>query len=406
MPFPADDLAFLADCSELCTEVQKQGITRRWLALARGLIGGPSDFTFVDSDATNSNVNLAYNNATLILTYGGTDNGDQALRYVLAAFAGPSSQNDWGTNRQFETFARKGIELFLREGLYPLRRILLTGHSYGGAAAEIAAGYFRQVYPEAEICFVTFGAPRPANFRLAGRLAGVTTRRLVNSGDPVPSVPPKDLPSLQGAGVFISPAAGFQGLMLPVGGSHLEWTHPCQGVELTPYGQRILRSSQWPDQSLFHQLTPAGAARILEGIPNHYTTEYTRRLRSFIVPAPAVPQLLNAVLPPSSSAEEPKPKEIGMPFIPPVIVKIPPEYRLKGQKVGTHYFVVWRSRIIMEARNLSSAKAIARRFNSMLVGLQRCVNWHSANAANSFTEYLAAASSMGFGFSPPITILP
>lgn len=64
-------------------------------------------------------------------------------------------------------------------------RIVLCGHSLGGALANLAA------IDRPESLLVTFGAPRVGDSRFADLLAAVAVRRYVNCCDIVPRVPPR-----------------------------------------------------------------------------------------------------------------------------------------------------------------------------------------------------------------------
>ncbi|PSC69206.1 alpha beta-hydrolase [Micractinium conductrix] len=70
-------------------------------------------------------------------------------------------------------------------------RILVTGHSLGGALAMLAAYDIAEAFPEAEVTVVTFGAPRVGNraFAALHRARVPHAFQLVNDQDPVPRVP-------------------------------------------------------------------------------------------------------------------------------------------------------------------------------------------------------------------------
>lgn len=77
-------------------------------------------------------------------------------------------------------------------GFYPGAEIYLTGHSLGGALAVLCAmKFYRIKLPLAGV--VTFGQPRVGNRAFAQAYNAVLkdcTLALVNSGDPVPLLPP------------------------------------------------------------------------------------------------------------------------------------------------------------------------------------------------------------------------
>lgn len=75
--------------------------------------------------------------------------------------------------------------------LPPGARVILSGHSLGGAVATIIAYWLGGCGYEIEAVF-TFGSPRVANGpwqRAYNRQLGSRTFRIVNAGDPVPHVP-------------------------------------------------------------------------------------------------------------------------------------------------------------------------------------------------------------------------
>lgn len=72
----------------------------------------------------------------------------------------------------------------------PSKPIILVGHSYGGAVGCLLASEYRIGRPGREISLLTFGMPKPGDFRLHDILSTVRQVHIVNRGDPVPSLPP------------------------------------------------------------------------------------------------------------------------------------------------------------------------------------------------------------------------
>jgi len=68
------------------------------------------------------------------------------------------------------------------------RRIILTGHSLGGALALVTAGLMAGEGASPALV-VTFGAPRAAAATMASLLSPVAMRQYHNGNDPVPDVP-------------------------------------------------------------------------------------------------------------------------------------------------------------------------------------------------------------------------
>lgn len=71
------------------------------------------------------------------------------------------------------------------------RRVVVAGHSMGGAAATIMASLLNNLmFSEVDIELVTFGCPRVGNKKFLSTLTGIKSiRRHVNNSDFVPKVP-------------------------------------------------------------------------------------------------------------------------------------------------------------------------------------------------------------------------
>lgn len=130
---------------------------------------------------------------------------------IIIAFCGSESIVDWKQNIDFilrpfpqnrkckvhsgflECFLsvknkiNKILELIQNEKL----PVFFTGHSLGGAIATLAAVDAKMSYQNLNITCVTFGSPKPGdkNFSLLYSSLGISTYRVVNSNDIVPSLP-------------------------------------------------------------------------------------------------------------------------------------------------------------------------------------------------------------------------
>ncbi|MFJ4547066.1 lipase family protein [Pseudomonas sp. NPDC088885] len=105
------------------------------------------------------------------------------------------------------------------ERFYSGQKLLITGHSLGGAIALILSEMLRrnQRYLP-QIVLYTYGAPRAGDTTFIDSAKALTHHRIVNQNDPVPSVPatwmntfanPKPMYIANGAVLVITPAAGF-----------------------------------------------------------------------------------------------------------------------------------------------------------------------------------------------------
>ena len=75
------------------------------------------------------------------------------------------------------------------EGLNPERKLIITGHSLGGATATLIADLLWESGNK-NIALITAGAPRPGGRRLRKRLQGLEQYRFVHGNDIVPLTPP------------------------------------------------------------------------------------------------------------------------------------------------------------------------------------------------------------------------
>ncbi|HEV2818646.1 MAG TPA: lipase family protein [Allosphingosinicella sp.] len=105
----------------------------------------------------------------------------------------------------------------------PAPRLYFTGHSKGGALANLAAVRARRAWPGATIKAVTFGAPRAgdADFARAYAAAAVDGQRYEVEGDIVAGVPRSGVPVGAPHGVALVaalrlPSAALHGLFRPI----------------------------------------------------------------------------------------------------------------------------------------------------------------------------------------------
>ncbi|KAL2262566.1 hypothetical protein VTK26DRAFT_942 [Humicola hyalothermophila] len=80
-------------------------------------------------------------------------------------------------------------EAIKRNGKVP--KFEICGHSLGGALATLCALWCRSRFPQAPVTCVTLGSPRVGNdnFKSQFERSGITCYRLVNGGDPIPTIP-------------------------------------------------------------------------------------------------------------------------------------------------------------------------------------------------------------------------
>lgn len=117
----------------------------------------------------------------------------------------------------------------------PNRKVVLTGHSLGGAMATMYAHILKQKYPSVSIeSLITFGQPRCGNFKFTEYLNSLNLnyKRFVNTGDYIADVP---VPFLKGL-----------------------WSHAGLGYVLTE-SEMLLDNVNYESNLSFRILTPLKA---------------------------------------------------------------------------------------------------------------------------------------------------
>ena len=122
--------------------------------------------------------------------------------HTILAVEGTKEKTDWITNLKFlirRDDCHRGFKnncnrtlaqlVVAYEGLNPERKLVITGHSHGGATATLIADQLWESGNK-NIALVTAGAPRPGGRRLKNRLNGLEQYRFVHGNDIVPNTPP------------------------------------------------------------------------------------------------------------------------------------------------------------------------------------------------------------------------
>ena len=122
--------------------------------------------------------------------------------HTILAVEGTNETSDWVTNlkflikrddchRGFKNNANRTLaELVVAyEGLNPERKLVIAGHSLGGATATCIADLLWESGNK-NIALVTAGSPRPGGRRLRRRLKDLEHHRFVHGNDIVPNTPP------------------------------------------------------------------------------------------------------------------------------------------------------------------------------------------------------------------------
>ena len=122
--------------------------------------------------------------------------------HTVLAVEGTNETTDWVTNlkflikrddchRGFKNNANRTLaELVVGyEALDPSRKLVVAGHSLGGATATLIADLLWESGNK-NIALVTAGSPRPGGRRLRRRIKDLEHYRIVHGNDIVPKTPP------------------------------------------------------------------------------------------------------------------------------------------------------------------------------------------------------------------------
>ena len=123
--------------------------------------------------------------------------------HTILAVEGTNETTDWVTNlkflikrddchRGFKNNANRTLaELVVAyEGLNPERKLVIAGHSLGGATATCIADLLWESGNKT-VAIATAGSPRPGGRRLKRRLKDIEHLRFVHGNDIVPGTPPR-----------------------------------------------------------------------------------------------------------------------------------------------------------------------------------------------------------------------
>ena len=122
--------------------------------------------------------------------------------HTILAVEGTKETTDWITNlkflikrddchRGFKNNANRTLAQLVvaYEGLNPERKLVIAGHSLGGATATLIADLLWESGNK-NVALVTAGSPRPGGRRLKRRLKDLEHHRFVHGNDIVPGTPP------------------------------------------------------------------------------------------------------------------------------------------------------------------------------------------------------------------------
>lgn len=189
--------------------------------------------------------------------------GDQLMAGPFP-FAGIGTAHIWGS-------AAISMGIVLNQlDTSGITRVVLTGHSLGGAACSVLAGLLLQSLPALQIDVLTFGSPKPGDKALVETLLKTGSCRIENDDDPVPYMAPTEQ-NLNGfAAVFLGPT-----IVANLG----KWKHPRGRYVLWNDGSRSAGDPVQPDIDVIGDLLVSWFnGDPGPNLPAHDMAEYVRRL--------------------------------------------------------------------------------------------------------------------------------
>src|SRR5579863_3819733 len=217
----------------------------------------------------------------------GTQNSTQAILQIVGSsqVAVPGIPGKVGQFHSTAASVMYAQALPIMQGMAPLSRVVLLGHSLGGAMAEIMIPLIQAAFPGVPLSCFTFGAPRTGDAVFAAAV-GPNVYRVEDTSDPIPSIPPP---------VWAGPGSAW-----PVSGPapYDLWEHPGTAITLDEQGT-ITDGSDPPSTLTAAFLLATGQ------VGSHQMTEYARRLNAKLPPEQLSVLLGEDMAAPASAASTP-----------------------------------------------------------------------------------------------------
>ncbi|WP_137807302.1 lipase family protein [Pseudomonas sp. G(2018)] len=155
----------------------------------------PAKVHFLDDiehkEATDTQAFITHNDELILIAVRGTsENPPDALRDA-DAYQVPFEGTDSKVHRGFYGSALRAYDFVLNylDRFYAGQKLLICGHSLGGAVALLLAEMLRRRTENYTLQLYTYGAPRAGDANFVKGAEPLVHYRIVNHNDPVPSVP-------------------------------------------------------------------------------------------------------------------------------------------------------------------------------------------------------------------------
>lgn len=236
--------------------------------VSRGF-GGISSENIDNSGGEIPSISLARGNGFLIVGIEGTSSFSQWVSHVASSIQITNSQLPGKVHSGFNGFlAQIWGQVNSRISNNSREKIILCGHSMGGALATMMGGYIQRHYPRRLAYVVTFGEPRSGNGTYA-RGSDFRHIRVINANDPVPSLPPRNLSVSLG---------GFPPLFLPPS----SWDHSGRPMLFDDNGVSAYTYLENPGEFTWFGFNPGPYSLSTGRFSKHDIGEYVLRIASSV----------------------------------------------------------------------------------------------------------------------------
>ena len=236
-----------------------------------------------DDGGTDTQAFITHHDALILLSIRGTVSLADALRDMDAtqvpfgAWPGKVHNGFYGAAKVTYLFVTRYLDKF-----YSGQKLVITGHSLGGAIALIVSEMLRQRSEKYDIVLYTYGAPRAGDKVFVEGAKPLVHHRIVNHNDPVPSAPstwmntstPREYMA-QGVVTVLNPAIGVASLALGMVNMTGEpYAHHGTLRHFMPvyFNAGIMSSILWkPGCSIIKDHGCAAALKATDGLPSRGT---------------------------------------------------------------------------------------------------------------------------------------
>lgn len=209
---------------------------------------------------------IAVQGTTAVLWLTGTTTEEQLAVQGFYFGLGPINQGLYSASVIYENAALLIADQLNMAGAGTALRIVLVGHSYGGAVEMVLAAKMLIANPGRNVELLTLGAPQPGDHRLIDLIEGLRQTHYCNERDPVPFLPPKG----------ITLAALFLDLVAGLGFLWATFARPPRVTVITQDGQlQALDTEDAPDDLIYIAGLLIAQVRELPRFKDHSTDWYS-----------------------------------------------------------------------------------------------------------------------------------